>query len=148
MTNCSDVEILLVDDNPNDAENTIQVLKQNNIANRILVIGNGEEALDYLFARGIYRELKSENRPRIILLSLKLAKINGLEILRALRSDRRTKILPVVLLVSSMEEKQMIEDKHSGVNSYIVKPVDFEKFIRATRDLGLHILFLNQPPKE
>jgi two-component system, response regulator len=148
MTNCSDVEILLVDDNPNDAENAIQIVKQNNIANRILVIGNGEEALDYLFARGIYREQKSENRPRIVLLSLQLAKINGLEVLRALRSDRRTKILPVVLLVSSIEEKQKVEDKHPGVNSYIIKPVDFEKLVNATRDLGLHILFLNQPPKE
>jgi two-component system response regulator len=147
MDNHNAVEILLVEDNPNDAELTLRSLKKNNIANNVVVVTDGEEALDFIFARGAYNERKVENVPKMVILDLKLPKVDGLEVLRAMKSDSRTKIIPVVVLTSSKEEKDIIESYRLGVNSYIVKPVDFDKFISCVRDLGLYWLLLNQPPR-
>jgi two-component system response regulator len=143
----NEVEILLVEDNPNDAELALRALRKNNIANNVLVLTDGEEALNFLFARGEYTHRKVENGPKIILLDLKLPKVDGLEVLRAIKGDPRTKIIPVVILTSSKEEKDIIESYMLGVNSYIVKPVDFDKFIVAVRDIGFYWLLLNQLPR-
>ena len=140
------VEILLVEDNPNDAELALRALKKNNLANNILVVTDGEEALDFIFARGAFSERKIENGPKVILLDLKLPKVDGLEVLRAIKSDPHTKIIPVVVLTSSKEESDIVASYRLGVNSYIVKPVDFAKFVAAVRDLGLYWLLLNQSP--
>jgi len=140
------VEILLVEDNPNDAELALRALKKNNLANNILVVTDGEEALDFIFARGAFSERKIENGPKVILLDLKLPKVDGLEVLRAIKSDPRTKIIPVVVLTSSKEESDIVESYKLGANSYIVKPVEFAKFVAAVKDLGLYWLLLNQPP--
>ena len=145
--NSNEVEILLVEDNPNDAELALRALKKNNIANNVLVLTDGEEALNFLFAKGAYKERRVENGPKIILLDLKLPKVDGLEVLREIKGDPRTKIIPVIILTSSKEEKDIIESYKLGVNSYIVKPVDFDKFIIAVRDIGLYWLLLNQLPR-
>jgi two-component system response regulator len=142
----SEVEILLVEDNPNDAELTLRALKKNNIANNVVVVTDGEEALDFIFGRGTFSSRKAECNPKFILLDLKLPKIDGLEVLKAIKSDERTRMIPVVMLTSSNEEKDMIESYKLGVNSYIVKPVDFDKFIEAVRQLGLYWLLLNKLP--
>jgi len=141
------VQILLVEDNPSDAELTIRALKKYNVANNIVHVKDGEEALDFIFARGDYKERKVENGPKVILLDLKLPKVDGLEVLKAIKSDERTKTIPVVVLTSSKEEKDMVVSYKLGVNSYIVKPVDFDKFAEAIRDIGLYWLLLNQKPK-
>ncbi len=146
MSSYPDVEILLVEDNPADAEFTIRALKKNNLANRLVTVTDGEEALDFIFARGAFSSRTVENGPKVILLDLKLPKVDGLEVLQAIKSDPRTKIFPVVVLTSSKEENDIVESYRLGVNSYIVKPVDFDKFIAAVRDLGLYWLLLNQPP--
>ncbi|MBU1706082.1 MAG: response regulator [Pseudomonadota bacterium] len=141
------VEILLVEDNPHDAELTLRSLKKNNLANHVFIVTDGEGALDFIFARGAYSERKVENAPKVVILDLKLPKVDGLDVLRAMKSDPRTKVIPVVVLTSSSEEKDIVESYRLGVNSYIVKPVDFDKFIAAVRDLGLYWLLLNQPPR-
>ena len=146
MSGQGEVEILLVEDNPNDAELALRALKKNNLANNILVVTDGEEALDFVFARGAFSERKIENSPKVILLDLKLPKVDGLEVLRAIKSDPHTKIIPVVVLTSSKAESEIVESYRLGVNSYIVKPVDFDKFVAAVRDLGLYWLLLNQSP--
>lgn len=140
------VEILLVEDNLTDAELTLRALKKNNITNRIVHVCDGEEALNFIFARGAYSSRDMENGPKVVILDLKLPKVDGLEVLKALKNDPRTKIIPVVMLTSSKEEKDIIESYKLGVNSYMVKPVDFEKFAGAIRDLGFYWLLLNQPP--
>jgi len=140
------VEILLVEDNPNDVELSLRALKKNNLANRVVVVNDGEEALDLIFARGTYKSRTIENVPKVILLDLKLPKVDGLEVLRAVKSDQHTKAIPVVILTSSREEKDIIESYRLGVNSYITKPVDFDKFVEAVKTLGLYWLLLNQPP--
>jgi CheY-like chemotaxis protein len=140
------VEILLVEDNPDDVELTLHTLKHNHLSNHIKVVRDGEEALDFLFGRGAYSARDPELQPRVILLDLKMPKVNGLEVLREIRADRRTKDLPVVVLTSSKEEPDIRESYQLGVNSYIVKPVDFDKFTEAIRILGLYWLLLNQPP--
>lgn len=140
------VEILLVEDNPNDAELALRALKKNNLANNVAVVTDGEEALDFVFARGAYSHRKIENGPKVILLDLKLPKVDGLEVLRAIKSDPVTRIIPVVVLTSSKEERDIVESYKLGVNSYIVKPVEFDKFVAAVKDLGLYWLLLNQPP--
>jgi two-component system, response regulator len=146
MIDQSTVEILLVEDNPQDAEMAIRALRKHNLANNVAHVTDGEEALDFIFARGIYCERKIENRPKIILLDLKLPKIDGLEVLKAIKSDERTNIIPVIALTSSSEEKDIIESYRLGVNSYIVKPVDFDKFVEAIKGLGFYWLLLNQSP--
>lgn len=144
----NEIEILLVEDNPNDVELALRALKKNNLANNVEVVMDGEDALDFIFARGNYNHRKIENTPRVILLDLKLPKIDGIEVLKAIKSDERTKIIPVVVLTSSKEERDMFESYRLGVNSYIVKPVDFDKFVNSVRDIGLYWLLLNQlPPK-
>jgi len=142
----SAVEILLVEDNPNDVELTLRVLQKNNISNRIHVVRNGAEALEFVFCTGAYADRSIENGPKVILLDLKLPKVDGLDVLRQIKADPRTKTIPVVVLTSSREERDIVESYRLGTNSYIVKPVDFEQFTEAVRQLGLYWLLLNQPP--
>lgn len=146
MKNFNEVEILIVEDNLNDAEMALRALKQNKLTNKVLVVGDGEEALDFVFARGKYKERSKAKKPKIILLDLKLPKVDGLEVLKVVKSDEHTKMIPVIMLTSSKEESDMIESYRLGVNSYIVKPVDFDKFVDAIKDLGLYWLLLNQQP--
>jgi two-component system, response regulator len=142
----NEVEILLVEDNPSDAELALRALKKNNLANNVIRVCDGEEALDFIFARGQFKTRERLNIPRLILLDLKLPKIDGLEVLKIIKADPVTKLIPVVVLTSSIEESDMIESYRLGVNSYIVKPVDFDKFIDSVRDIGLYWLLLNQQP--
>ncbi|MDW7740447.1 MAG: response regulator [Bacillota bacterium] len=147
MYDIQDVEILLVEDNPNDAELAIRALKKNKLANKVVQVGDGEEALDFLFGRGKFSDRQIENGPKVIILDLKLPKINGLEVLQEVKSHPILKKIPVVVLTSSSEESDLIESYNLGANSYIVKPVDFDKFTVAVRDLGFYWLLLNEPPK-
>lgn len=140
------VEILLIEDNPNDVELTLHALKENHLGNRIEVARDGAEALDFIFCRGPYTARSIELPPKVILLDLKLPKVDGLEVLKQIKGDVRTRMIPVVVLTSSREERDIVETYHLGVNSYIVKPVDFEQFTEAVRGLGLYWLLLNQPP--
>ena len=146
MNQGDQVEILMVEDNPNDAELALRSLKKNNITNSVVHVTDGEEALDFLFARGKFAHRTLENWPKVVLLDLKLPKVDGLELLRAMRADPRTKLIPVVVLTTSREESDIVESYRLGVNSYIVKPVDFDKFMDAVKDMGLYWLLLNQPP--
>lgn len=146
MNQQNEVEILLVEDNQYDAELTLRALKNNHLANRVIVVRDGEEALDFIFARGAFSDRRVEDIPRVILLDLKLPKVDGLEVLKAVKSDPRTRFIPVVILTSSKEEKDIVESYQLGANSYIVKPVDFDKFIEAVNSLGLYWLLLNQSP--
>jgi len=138
--------ILLVEDNPDDEALTLRALKKNNITNEVVVARDGVEALDYLFASGTHAGRDSRLMPQIILLDLKLPKLDGLEVLKRLRTDARTKLLPVVVLTSSSEERDMVASYDLGANSYVRKPVDFAEFIEAVRNLGLYWLLLNQTP--
>ena len=142
--NASEVEILLVEDNPNDAELTLRALRKHHLANKVLHVKDGAEALEFLFANGAYDQRKVENTPRVILLDLKLPKVSGLEVLRKVKSDERTRVIPVVVLTSSREDRDLAECYALGVNSYIVKPVEFENFVRAVSDMGFYWLLLNQ----
>ncbi len=144
--NSSEVEILLVEDNPNDAELTLRSLRKNNLANRVIQAGDGVEALDFIFARGDHSERDIDKKPKVVILDLKLPKVDGLEVLEKVKSDPRTKTIPVVVLTSSQEDQDLHRCYELGVNSYIVKPVDFEKFTAAIKDVGLYWLVLNQPP--
>ncbi len=147
MSEHTEVEILLVEDSASDAELALRALKKHHLANNIVVVTDGEEALDFIFARGAFSNRSVENHPKVILLDLKLPKVDGLDVLRAIKSDPRTQIIPVVVLTSSKQESDIVESYRLGVNSYIVKPVDFDKFVVAVRDLGMYWLLLNQPPK-
>jgi two-component system response regulator len=138
--------ILLVEDNPDDVELTLLAFKKYNIKNDLVVIQDGAEALDYLFAEGAYAGRDLSNMPTVILLDLKLPKIGGLEVLRRIRADERTKFLPVVILTSSKEEQDLINGYKFGANSYVRKPIDFAQFTEAARQLGLYWLILNEPP--
>ena len=142
----SSVEILLVEDNPNDEELTLYALKRNNISNHIQVVRDGAEALEYLFCTGVYAHRQINDPPKVVLLDLKLPKVDGLEVLERIKADDRTRTIPVVMLTSSQEERDIVESYQLGVNSYIVKPVDFEQFIEAVRQLGLYWMLLNQTP--
>jgi two-component system response regulator len=141
-------EILLVEDNRDDEMLTLRALKRNNIANEIVVARDGAEALDYLFAVGEYAGRDTGTMPQVVLLDLKLPKVDGLEVLRRIRADKRTRILPVVVLTSSDEERDIVESYSLGANSYIRKPVDFGQFVETIRQLGLYWLVLNQAPPE
>lgn len=144
MENLKEVEILIVEDNPHDAEMALRALKKNNLTNKVLVVHDGEEALDFVFAKGKFADREKSRRPKVILLDLKLPKIDGLEVLREIKSNPVTKVIPVVMLTSSNEESDLVKSYELGVNSYIVKPVDFDKFVDAIRDLGFYWLLLNQ----
>ncbi len=146
MSNGNVIEILLVEDNPQDVELTLRALKRHNLANKVHVVKDGAEALDFLFTTGSYADRDMNNTPKVILLDLKLPKVDGLEVLRRIKSDERTKLIPVVVLTSSREEQDMIDSYRLGVNSYIVKPVDFDKFVEAVGKLGLYWLLLNEQP--
>jgi CheY-like chemotaxis protein len=141
-----DVEILLVEDNPNDVELTLHALKRHNLANRVEVLRDGAEALDYIFCTGAYATRAIDAPPKIVLLDLKLPKVDGLEVLRQMKGDPRTRKIPIVVLTTSQEQRDIIESYDLGVNSYIVKPVNFDQFVEATRILGLYWLVLNEPP--
>jgi len=138
------IEILLVEDNPGDEELTLYALKKNNITNHIQVIRDGAEALEYLFCTGAYAHSQINDPPKIVLLDLKLPKVDGLEVLKRIKSDARTRAIPVVMLTSSQEERDIVESYQLGVNSYIVKPVDFEQFVDVIRQLGLYWKLLNK----
>jgi two-component system response regulator len=142
----SEKVILLVEDNADDEELTLRALEKSNIMNRVVVARDGVEALDYLFMRGTHAARDSKEQVQVILLDLKLPKLDGLEVLRALRGDPRTKLLPVVILTSSGEEQDVVRGYDLGANSYIRKPVDFTQFVEAVRQLGLYWLVLNHPP--
>src|SRR5689334_18891752 len=140
--------ILLVEDNPDDEALTIRALKKNNIGNRLVVARDGVEAIDFLFAKGAYADRDASDLPQLILLDLKLPKMDGLEVLRRIRADERTSILPVVILTSSKEEQDLIQGYKLGANSYVRKPVDFSQFLDAVHQLGLYWLVINEvPPK-
>lgn len=141
-----DKTILLVEDNPDDEELTVRALRKNNVVNEVLVARDGVEALDYLFAEGRHADRKGRLAPQLILLDLKLPKLDGLGVLRRIRSDERTKLLPVVILTSSNEERDRIDGYGLGANSYVRKPVDFNQFSEAARQLGLYWLVLNEAP--
>jgi two-component system, response regulator len=142
----NEVEILLVEDNPSDAELALRALKKNNLANNVIRVCDGEEALDFIFARGSYKSRVRMNIPKLILLDLKLPKLDGLELLKIIKADPVTKLIPVVVLTSSIEESDMIESYRLGVNSYILKPVDFDKFIESVKNIGFYWLLLNKQP--
>jgi two-component system, response regulator len=146
MSICMPVEILLVEDNPSDVELTLHVFKRNNISNRVQVVHDGKEALEYIFCQDRYADRNIEDGPKVILLDLKLPLVDGKEVLRKIREDPRTRKIPVVVLTSSKEDRDIVDSYALGVNSYIVKPVDFNQFNQAVRDIGHYWLLLNQPP--
>jgi CheY-like chemotaxis protein len=147
MNDTSIVEILLVEDNPDDLQLTQRALKKANLANHIQVARDGEEALQFIFCEGPHAGRKIEDVPKVVLLDLKLPKVDGKEVLARIKSDPRTTMIPVVVLTSSKEQKDVVESYKLGVNSYVVKPVSFEAFAAAVRDLGMYWLLHNQPPK-
>lgn len=140
--------ILLVEDNPDDVELTMRALKKNNITNEILIVKDGVEALDYLFGTGAHADRDVDVMPAIVLLDLKLPKVDGHEVLRRIRADERTKLLPVVILTSSKEEEDRVQGYKNGCNSYVQKPVDFNQFSEAVSKLGMYWLLLNEPPPQ
>jgi two-component system, response regulator len=141
------VDILLVEDNPTDVELAIRALKKSGLANNIFTVNDGEEALDFLYCRNKFEHRNPNHTPKIILLDLKLPKVDGLQVLRTLKADEEKKIIPVIVLTSSNQEKDMVESYKLGVNSYIQKPVDFDQFISAVNQIGYYWLLLNQFPR-
>ncbi|HKB56831.1 MAG TPA: response regulator [Lacunisphaera sp.] len=141
------VEILLVEDNPQDLELIQRALRKAQVTSRIQVVRDGVEALECMFGEGQHAARRMEDTPKVILLDLKLPKLDGLEVLKRLKGDPRTKVIPVVMLTSSKEQRDVIESYHLGVNSYIVKPVNFEGFIAAVQELGMYWLLLNHPSR-
>ena len=140
--------ILLIEDNPDDIELTMRAFRKNNIANNMVVARDGVEALDYLFCRGTYAERNIKDIPRLILLDLKLPKMDGLQVLECLRSEEYTKLVPIVILTSSREEQDLISGYKYGANSYVRKPINFNEFVDAVRNIGLYWLLINEPPPD
>lgn len=138
--------LLLVEDNADDEELALMAFEQGGISNRVIVVRDGVEALDYLFSRGIYRDRSPEDLPALILLDLQLPKINGLEVLQQIRNNPKTQLIPVVILTTSTEQKDLIESYSLGCNSYIQKPVDYDQFLRVIQQLGMYWLDINSPP--
>jgi len=147
MVGMNEVEILLVEDNPQDAEMTVRALKKQNLANNVHHVVDGAEALAFIFGTPPYSERKPENPPKVVLLDLKLPKVDGLEVLKKMKADERTRMIPVVVMTSSREERDLIDSYKLGVNSYIVKPVEFDKFVESVKQLGLYWLLVNQTPR-
>ncbi len=141
------IEVLLVEDNPTDAELTLRALRGKGLRNEFVVARDGQEALDFLFAQGKYADADVRNGPNLVLLDLRLPKVDGIEVLEKIKSDERTKAIPVVVLTSSRQEPDIEKCYQLGANSYIVKPVDFDKFACCVSDLGLYWLLHNQPPR-
>ena len=144
--NMDSMTILLVEDNPDDEALTLRALRQNNIMNKVDVVRDGAEALDYLLCQGAHKARDPSQKPAIVMLDLKLPKLDGLEVLRRIRAEERTRLLPVVILTSSREEQDLISGYSLGANSYIRKPVDFKQFVNAVGQIGLYWLVLNEPP--
>ena len=147
MNDHTEVEVLLVEDNARDAEMALRTLRKRNLANNVVHVKDGQEALDWLFGLGAYAGRNPNKHPKVILLDLKLPKVDGLEVLRAIRGDVRTQLIPVVVMTSSQEERDVIESYKLGVNSYVVKPMDFEGFSVAVAELGHYWLLVNHEPK-
>jgi CheY-like chemotaxis protein len=143
--NTDEVEILLVEDNPKDVELTLHALRKEKLCNRIHVARDGEEALDFLFCRGAYSNRSPDLPPKLVILDLKLPKVDGLEVLRSIKNDVRTQSIPVTVLTSSKQDRDLVESYKLGVNSYIQKPVDFNQFRETVKQLGLYWLVVNQP---
>jgi two-component system, response regulator len=141
----SGINILLVEDNPDDVELTLHALKKNKIVNPVKIVRDGQEALDYLYHKGDY-ESADHDPPNVILLDLKLPKVDGIEVLQRIKSDRRTKLIPVVVLTSSKEESDLLRSYDLGVNSYIRKPVDFDQFVETVRQIGFYWMLINEQP--
>jgi len=142
----NELDIVLVEDNPIDAEFAIRALKAHNLADRLVWLKNGAEAIDFIFAQGQYTYRSIEDVPKVVLLDLKLPKVDGLEVLEKLKSDNRTRKIPIVVLTSSSEERDVIASYNLGVNSYVVKPIDFNKFIETVKEVGIYWLLLNKLP--
>ncbi|MGA2867976.1 MAG: response regulator [Verrucomicrobiota bacterium] len=147
MNETNEIEILLVEDNQDDLDMALRALRKANLTNRIQAVRDGAEALEFIFCEGAFAGRRFENPPKVILLDLKLPKIDGMDVLKRIKSDPRTKMIPVVVLTSSKEQRDVIESYNLGVNSYIVKPVNFEQFAVAVQELGMYWLLHNQPPK-
>ncbi len=141
-----EVEILLVEDNPTDAELAIRALKKSNLANKLVWVKDGAEALEFIFGTGAYAGRSIKSGPRVILLDLRLPKVDGMEVLRRVKGDERTRSIPVVVLTSSKEDRDVAESYQIGVNSFISKPVEFDEFARVVSELGLYWLLVNRPP--
>ena len=142
----SHVDILLVEDSQDDIDLALHALRQGKLANSIFVVRDGEEALEFLFCRGPFSERNIDRPPKLVLLDLKLPKVDGLQVLKTVKGDPRTKTIPIVIMTSSKEERDMVESYNSGVNSYIQKPVDFEQFRNTIKTLGMYWMVVNQPP--
>lgn len=140
------VEILLVEDNPADVKLTLRAFERNNLTNRIQVVRDGAEALDFLFRTGEFADRRTDENPKVILLDLKLPKVDGIDVLRQVKADPRTRMIPIVVLTSSREERDILETYRLGVNSYIAKPVDFNQFTESMREIGTYWLLMNQLP--
>jgi len=144
--NLEELEILLVEDNPTDAELTMRALKRKNLANKLVWVKDGEEALDFIYAQGQFADRNSEDLPRLILLDLRMPKVDGLEVLKEIKAHEKTRKIPVVVLTSSQEDQDVVESYKLGVNSYVSKPVEFDDFLEAVSTLGLYWMLINKPP--
>ena len=144
--NLEELEILLVEDNPTDAELTMRALKRKNLANRLVWVKDGEEAIDFIYARGQFADRNPEDLPRLILLDLRMPKVDGLEVLKEIKAHEKTRKIPVVVLTSSQEDQDVVESYKLGVNSYVSKPVEFDDFLEAVSTLGLYWMLINKPP--
>ncbi len=140
------IDILFVEDSPIDAELTLIALKEENLANNVIWLQDGAQALDFIFAEGEYAHRNIESQPKLILLDLKMPKVGGIEVVQRIRSDERTKRIPIVIMTSSKEEKDIVDSYQLGVNSYIVKPVDFDKFSKSVKEIGFYWLLMNHSP--